>query len=476
MMDNADHLLSSVVGQISKRKSLQDNLPQEGPLPADHLQPDAVNEISLNFDTSETDLPSTRDLKRRNTLIHEFSYSNEPINEGCVLDVEASFSYHHVDLREICILDYETGTPLFHKIWSQPISLNFVSGIYSGVSLEELQKLQDYLVTFLNEKTVIGHNVEYDFDVIDRLASFKPLSSYTPEHLRIFLKPTSIIDTRYISWLLLPCNSQHPLKRLHELLCPVPSKANWHCAEFDSKATLEVIQSFVKRFNRQDLDGFDLLSEAIHGLDIRHPLKRLLNINTGREAVLFDSSKVPFDHSILSKDGSEKSREKESIDIERAKVHLDRMLNNSSHKSAIYEGQKTFIKKSLEGIHQNKRIAIESGTGTGKTFAYLASALEAVRCGNKAVVATPTLNLQDQVWKSALELHSYFKNEEFQFRLAQIIGSANFLSVQKIHSQSKTKNFDHPYGEAGFQDFIWKSLSRLRESSSVEKGFCRKKV
>lgn len=444
MMDNADNLLSSVVGQLSERNSLQDTLSQQGPLPVDHLQPDTEIEISLDCDTSETDLPTTRDLKRRNTLIHELSYSNEPINRCCVLDVEASFSYHHVDLREICILDYDTGNPLFHQTWKQPVSFNFISGDHSGMSLEELQKLQDHLVSLLNNNTIIGHNVEYDFDVLDRLASFKSRNSYYPEHLRIFLKPTSLIDTRYISWLLLPCNSEHPLEELHSRLCPVPSTTEWHRAKFDSKATLEIILSFIHKFNCQDLEGFDLLSEAVHGLDIRHPLKRLLNINTGREVVLFDSSKVPFDHSILPKDGSENIRDKESIDAERAEFHLDRMLNNNSYKSSIYDGQKSFIKKALEGIHHNKRIAIESGTGTGKTFAYLASALEAVRCGNKAIVATPTLNLQEQVWNSALELHTYFKNEGFDFRLAQIIGSANFLSVQKIFNQSKSMRFDHP--------------------------------
>ena len=57
--------------------------------------------------------------------------------------------------------------------------------------------------------------------------------------------------------------------------------------------------------------------------------------------------------------------------------------------------------KSVGYAIQNKRpLVVEAGTGTGKTFAYLAPALIA---GKKTIISTGSKNLQDQLfWKNCV--------------------------------------------------------------------------
>ncbi|MEN3009520.1 MAG: ATP-dependent DNA helicase [Candidatus Bipolaricaulaceae bacterium] len=64
--------------------------------------------------------------------------------------------------------------------------------------------------------------------------------------------------------------------------------------------------------------------------------------------------------------------------------------------------QRAYAQSVWEALTQEKVVLLEAGPGTGKTFGYLIPLLLRLREGGRAVVATRTRTLQDQLWKRDL--------------------------------------------------------------------------
>lgn len=77
-------------------------------------------------------------------------------------------------------------------------------------------------------------------------------------------------------------------------------------------------------------------------------------------------------------------------------------------------------------INKNKKIIIEAGTGTGKTLAYLLPAVKwAILNERKVIIATNTINLQEQLINKDIPLIKKILNEDFSFSLVK--GRNNYL-------------------------------------------------
>ena len=75
---------------------------------------------------------------------------------------------------------------------------------------------------------------------------------------------------------------------------------------------------------------------------------------------------------------------------------------------------------------------VEAGTGTGKSLAYLLPAVRwAVRNGERVVVSTNTINLQEQLVGKDLVIASRVLGEDFRWALAK--GRANYVSIRRAH-------------------------------------------
>lgn len=78
-------------------------------------------------------------------------------------------------------------------------------------------------------------------------------------------------------------------------------------------------------------------------------------------------------------------------------------------------------------LHRGGKLIVEAGTGTGKTFAYLAPALLSAR---RVVVSTGTRTLQDQLFHR--DLPSIAKALGRPVRVALLKGRANYLCVHRL--------------------------------------------
>lgn len=84
-----------------------------------------------------------------------------------------------------------------------------------------------------------------------------------------------------------------------------------------------------------------------------------------------------------------------------------------------------------QAIENKQELVVEAGTGTGKTYAYLAPAL---RSGKKVIVSTGSKALQDQLYNR--DLPTVAAALKFKGRLALLKGRANYLCLERLEQQS----------------------------------------
>ncbi|MBX3355997.1 MAG: DEAD/DEAH box helicase [Phycisphaeraceae bacterium] len=89
-----------------------------------------------------------------------------------------------------------------------------------------------------------------------------------------------------------------------------------------------------------------------------------------------------------------------------------------------------------ECMAKRGRLLVEAGTGVGKSFAYLIPAIERiVRSGERVVVVTHTINLQEQLIEKDIPLLNAVIPEEFSAVLVK--GRGNYLSLRRLQLASK---------------------------------------
>ena len=90
-----------------------------------------------------------------------------------------------------------------------------------------------------------------------------------------------------------------------------------------------------------------------------------------------------------------------------------------------------------QAIDNEKHLVAEAGTGTGKTFAYLAAVIAS---GKKAVISTGTKNLQDQLFfKDIAMLRQVVK---VPFSACLLKGRSNYLCLYRLRNALNTDSFN----------------------------------
>ncbi|WP_436876605.1 ATP-dependent DNA helicase [Siccibacter turicensis] len=82
-------------------------------------------------------------------------------------------------------------------------------------------------------------------------------------------------------------------------------------------------------------------------------------------------------------------------------------------------------------IGRAEPLVVEAGTGTGKTYAYLAPAL---RSGKKVIISTGSKALQDQLYSR--DLPTVARALEFRGKMALLKGRSNYLCLERLEQQA----------------------------------------
>ena len=130
----------------------------------------------------------------------------------------------------------------------------------------------------------------------------------------------------------------------------------------------------------------------------------------------------------------------EKIDIENY-FSEDGILVNEIKGFEHRHEQEEMAKNIQRAINDNRKIIVEAGTGTGKTLAYLIPAIKwAIANKKKVIIATNTINLQEQLLLKDIPLAKSVIKDEFSYALVK--GRTNYLCKRLFTELSLGKSVD----------------------------------
>ncbi len=119
----------------------------------------------------------------------------------------------------------------------------------------------------------------------------------------------------------------------------------------------------------------------------------------------------------------------------------------------------------LDCFAKKQYAVIEAGTGTGKSLAYLLPALHwSKQTGQKVVIATHTINLQEQLWNQ--DIPTMERLFDSRITAALVKGKANYLCLRKWEQRTREKKWT----DAGELHFYLRTLVWLTETKTGDKS------
>jgi DNA polymerase-3 subunit epsilon/ATP-dependent DNA helicase DinG len=113
-----------------------------------------------------------------------------------------------------------------------------------------------------------------------------------------------------------------------------------------------------------------------------------------------------------------------------------------SYKFPSYEyrpQQVEMLRAVSEAFDGRQHLLVEAGTGTGKSIAYLLPAAQfAVQNGERVVISTNTINLQDQLFLK--DIPDLQKILPFEFKAALLKGRSNYICLRRLTAMRRAGN------------------------------------
>nr|WP_205298878.1 ATP-dependent DNA helicase [Pantoea communis] len=95
--------------------------------------------------------------------------------------------------------------------------------------------------------------------------------------------------------------------------------------------------------------------------------------------------------------------------------------------------QREMAQAVMEAVKKGGELVVEAGTGTGKTYAYLAPVLRAKK---KVIISTGSKALQDQLYNR--DLPTIARALKFSGKTALLKGRSNYLCLERLEQQNQT--------------------------------------
>jgi DNA polymerase-3 subunit epsilon/ATP-dependent DNA helicase DinG len=307
----------------------------------------------------------------------------------------------------------------------------------TGITQREVDDAPDWdeikasVMEFVSGAPIIGHNVGFD-------ASF--LRSHG-------VKTNRLYDTMSMAEIALPGGPEYSLVRLSERFGV--QHDNPHRALSDALATRDLflhLAEIIGGYDRAVLEQIQRL-----GSYSRTPLSDLASrmLETGGAA------SIRTVHTLSGIDPKEiSSRIRSATRTPRIKPHEYKTDENapSDHVKNIF-GESGELERSLpdfehrpeqiamaeavsDAINSERHLVVEAGTGVGKSLAYLIpSALYAAEKGERVVISTNTINLQEQLISKDIPIATSTLNNRGapigNICASQLKGRANYLCIKR---------------------------------------------
>ena len=335
---------------------------------------------------------------------------------------------------------------------------------------------------FLGPHPVVGHNIQFDL----RFLSSHGLSLANPAY-----------DTMDLATVFLPGSRRYTLKHLADQF---GVELRNHRALDDAVGSKEIFLRLLRLAAEQDGGLLAYMSQlarrsnwqlhsALSGLAAAQSISPArvgptgLNMDLLAQRVEAPEKRRPAD--VLDQLGAEQ---------------IHGMLGPEGPFAKAFDGfehrpeQEEMLDTVSEAIFNQHHLAVEGGTGVGKSLAYLLpAALFAVSQGQRVVISTNTINLQEQLigkdipaLKQVLEGSGVLEHDAL--KVAVLKGKANYLCLRRWQQLSRSEPLtvddakllsktavwlqDTATGDRGEINLNGREVSAWNHVSAGEKGFC----
>ncbi|WP_164984951.1 ATP-dependent DNA helicase DinG [Ammoniphilus sp. CFH 90114] len=311
-----------------------------------------------------------------------------------------------------------------------------------------IEEVLPELLKILDGSVFVAHNVFFDLGFLQHALADHGYLTYSGP----------IIDTVELSRLLLPNQSGYKLSDLSTEL-DIEHETP-HQADSDAMATAHIFLSLLDKLDRLPYLVLQRLTDLTKGFSSDVP--ELLGHIEHRRLL----------EGRLEEEGQEIETYRQLALRNRNPFHVDRyeagltyeyeeflqlLQNKLQEEFEQFEwrvAQQEMMVQVFHAFSQSRHALIEAGTGTGKSLAYLIPSLYwAKKTGDKVVVSTHTIQLQEQLYTRDLPLLQKLFNSDVDAALLK--GRNNYLCLRKYeHSLNEiTDNFDVQLSKG--QILIW---------------------
>lgn len=358
------------------------------------------------------------------------------------IDVETTGLEAGVDeIIEIAAVKFRTGEVIetFDTLVQPRHSLPLNSSRLTGITAEMLadaprfSEVAPRFAAFLKNYPLVGHNVRFDINMLQA------------QGMRL---PQPAFDTFELATLLMPRTPAYRLSALAETLGIVHDEA--HRALSDADVTRQVFLHLLRRIDALSLNDLNEIVRLTSRVD--WTLRPLFEAAQRAKAL-----RVFVDETPISDTDSRESDEKltplkptgNDRPIDLAEIRW--FFSPAGALGRAFEGyeqrnqQVRMSEAVADTLNQGGTLIAEAGTGTGKGLAYLVpAALHAARRGERVVISTNTINLQDQLFfKDIPALQRVMSNgvdDKPPFTAALLKGRSNYLCLKRYHDLRRDRD------------------------------------
>jgi predicted DnaQ family exonuclease/DinG family helicase len=319
----------------------------------------------------------------------------------------------------------ETFSTLVQPIHSLPLNSSRLTGITADMltGAPRFAGVAPRFAAFLKNYPLVGHNIEFDLRML------------RAQGMRL---PQPAFDTFELATLLMPRTPAYRLSALAATLGIPHDEA--HRALSDADVTRQVFLHLLRRIAALPLDDLNEIMRLTGQIEwgLRSLFEEAQRAKARR--VFVDAAPIQADR---HDEGDEKIAPLKPTGDERP-IDLADIRRFFSPDGALgrafagYEQRDQQVRMSeavADTFNQGGALIAEAGTGTGKGLAYLVpAALHAARRGERVVISTNTINLQDQLFfKDIPALQKVMANgaDKPPFTAALLKGRSNYLCLKR---------------------------------------------
>ena len=366
---------------------------------------------------------------------------------------------------------------------------------YTGITPQDIRRapsfpeIRDGLAEFIGRDPIVGHSVNFDIGFLE-------------SHGLPLVNPA--FDTLDLATVFLPFQRRYSLARLIDELGIRPEQAHRdqrsHRAVYDALAHKELYVKLLRIAGEQDGGLLSYMTElARRSSWPLHPVLSGMAAEHSASPASVGPSGLNHQQIAQRLEPPEKRRPEGSLD-HLGELEIHGMLGPEGPFATAFGGfehrpeQEEMLDAVTDAIYNQHHLVIEGGTGVGKSLAYLLpAALFAVSKGQRVVVSTNTINLQEQLMgKDIPALQSVLEEsgilEPGALKVAQLKGRANYLCLRRWGQLSRSDSLSvadakllaktsvwlqsTESGDRGEINLLGRDAITWNHISAGEKGFC----